>query len=457
MKKIIVLFVIVIWINPGYGQIRKLFTTADYVRALKHATDVMVNDVTSPVAASRYYGYINIAANETVALFDNRQPHFAGFVKGLKKINVDDALIKKSDPELGVILALYKSGARLLPSGYILQKHHDSLKLVAKKRKNLSSEKINATVELVDKVVEQVLNYAYADGFVKLSGLRRFTPSPGNEYWQPTAPGFISAIEPHWNTLRTFMLDSCSQFAGRAPIKYDADTSSAFYKQLNEVYELGKSLPREKAAIAMFWDCNPFALQQVGHVEFGTKKISPGGHWMGITGIACKKQQLSLSKTAYSHALVAIGMADAFISCWNNKYKYNRVRPETAIKKLIDRNWSPLLQTPPFPEYSSGHSVISTTASTILTHFFGNHFSFTDRTEEEFGLPPRKFNSFAQASKEAAISRLYGGIHFRDAIENGVKEGEQIGIFVISRSPISRENNRNNAGALSGHVKIKDQ
>jgi hypothetical protein len=125
----------------------------------------------------------------------------------------------------------------------------------------------------------------------------------------------------------------------------------------------------------MFWDCNPFALQQVGHLEFGIKKISPGGHWMGITGIACKKQKLSLSKTAYVHAMVSIGMADAFISCWNNKYRYNRVRPVTAIKKLIDRNWSPLLQTPPFPEYTSGHSVISATASTILTHFFGDHFS----------------------------------------------------------------------------------
>ena len=148
-------------------------------------------------------------------------------------------------------------------------------------------------------------------------------------------------------------------------------------------------------------------------------------------------------------------MADAFISCWNDKYKYNRVRPVTAIKKLIDRNWSPLLQTPPFPEYTSGHSVISTTASTILTHLFGDHFSFTDDTEEEFGLPPRKFNSFAQASKEAAISRLYGGIHFRDAIENGVKEGEQIGKFVIAHSPDSQANNKNSAGIFLSKKKNK--
>ena len=442
--------------NDGYGQKRISFNTSDYVRALKHATDVMVNDVTSPVAASRYYGYINLAANEMVALFDKQQPHFAGIVKGLNNITVDDSLIKKSDPQLAVILAWYKSGIRLLPSGYLLKKNLDSLKLVAKKRK-LPFEKINATVELVDKVVEQVLKYAYADGFVRLSGLRRFTPLTGDEYWQPTAPGFISAIEPNWNTLRVFFLDSCSQFAGAAPHKYSTDTSSLFYKELKEVYELGKNLTKEQAEIAMFWDCNPFALQQVGHVEFGIKKISPGGHWMGITGIACTKKNLSLSKTAYAHAMVSIGMADAFISCWNNKYKYNRVRPVTAIKKLIDRNWSPLLQTPPFPEYTSGHSVISATASTILTHLFGDQFSFTDDTEVEFGLPQRKFNSFAEASKEAAISRLYGGIHFRDAIENGIKEGEQIGKFFITKSPDSQSNNKNNAMSFSEQVKNKHQ
>jgi hypothetical protein len=440
MKKVLILLVSVILLNCGYAQQKVLFNSADYVRALKHATDVMVNDVTSPVAASRYYGYINLTANETVALFDKQQPRFSEIVKGFNKLMIEDTLLKKADPQLAVILSLYKSGIRLLPSGYLLQKRIDSLKLIAKKRK-LSSARIEGTVELVDKVISQVLKYAYDDGFVKLSGYRRITPLVGDEFWQPTAPGFMSALEPYWNTLRVFLLDSSSQFSGGAPNKYSPDTSSLFYKELKEVYYIGKNLSKEQAEIAMFWDCNPFALQQIGHLEFGIKKISPGGHWMGITGIASKKKNLSLSKTAYAHALVSIGIADAFISCWNNKYKYNRVRPVTAIRKLLDRNWSPLLQTPPFPEYTSGHSVISTAASTILTHLFGENFSFTDDTEVEFGLPARKFKSFRDAAKEAAISRLYGGIHFRDAIENGVKEGEQIGKFVISRSSAFQANN----------------
>jgi hypothetical protein len=431
--KIIAFILIVLCTHPGYGQKNVTFTTSDYVGALKHATDVMITDVTSPVAAARYYAYINLATSETAALFDKQHPHFTGVLKGLDEITVDDTLIEKSNPQLAIIFSLYKSASRLLPSGYLLQNKLDSLKLVAKKR-GLSFERVNATGELADKVVKQVLTCAYADGFVKLSGLKRFTPSPGDEYWQPTAPGFMSALEPHWNTLRTFFLDSCSEFAAGPPHKYSTDTSSLFYKDLKEVYDVGKNLSKEQADIAMFWDCNPFALQQMGHLEFGIKKMSPGGHWMGITGIACKKQKLSLSKTAYTHALVAMGIADAFIACWNEKYKYNRVRPVTAIKKLIDPLWSPLLQTPPFPEYTSGHSVISTTAAIILTHLFGDHFSYTDNTEEEFGLPPRKFISFVQASKEAAISRLYGGIHFRDAIESGAREGEQIGEFIVTWS-----------------------
>ena len=436
MKPIFFFIAIVTGINSGYSQ-KNTFTTSDYVRALKDATDVMIIDVVSPVAASRYYAYITLAANETVGLFDKQQPHFTGTLKGFDNFSIDDTLVEKSDMQLATVLALYKTSIKLLPSGYMLQKRPDSLTLIANKRK-LSPEKINTTIKLTDKVVNHVLQYAAADGFSKLSGLKRFTPSTGDAYWQPTPPGFMQAIEPYWSMLRTFVLDSCSQFAGGPPDTYSIDTGSYFYKDVMEVYQVGKNLSKEQSNIAMFWDCNPFALQQVGHLEFGIKKISPGGHWMGITGIACKKQKLSLSQTAYIHAVVSIGMADAFISCWNNKYKYNRIRPVTAINRLIDHSWSPLLQTPPFPEYTSGHSVISTTASIILTYFFGDNFSFTDDTEEEFGLPQRKFKSFIQASREAAISRLYGGIHFKDAIDSGIKEGEQIGKFVITHISVTQ-------------------
>jgi hypothetical protein len=433
MKRIAAYLFFLMFIPAVYSQRNSSFKTNDYVRALKYSTDVMINDVTSPVAAARYYAYICLTANETYWVFQKQQPHFSGSIKGLDEIKVDQNLANNSDESLAVILALYKAGTALLPSGYILKDRTDSLLNVAKKKK-ISSQKIKATSDLVDSVLKQVMKYVAADGFSKLSGYRRFTPRTGDAYWQPTAPGFMAPVEPYWYTLRMFILDSCSQFTGGEPDVYDTATSSGFYKQVKEVYAIKKNLTKEQADIAMFWDCNPFALQQVGHLEFGLKKISPGGHWMGITGIACRKQKLSLGKTAYAHAIVSMGMCDAFVSCWNNKYKFNRVRPVTAIQKLLDREWTPLLQTPPFPEYTSGHSVISTASATILTHLFGDNFSFTDDTEVEFGLPARKFSSFKQACSEAAISRLYGGIHFRDAIDYGVKEGEQIGNFVVMKS-----------------------
>ncbi len=448
MRKTIIFVLTVLLSSSAFAQRRPVLTTRDYVIALKHATDVMVTDVTSPAAASRYYAYINLAANETAVLFSKQQPTFVGTAHGLKSIAVPDSLVRKSDPDLAILLALYNTAGRLLPSGYLLKPYYDSLKTVAKKRK-VPSEKINATVKLVDKSVEQILAYASTDGFNKLSTLKKFTPQSGDAYWKPTAPGFIAAIEPNWNTLRTFILDSCSQFAGEDLDAYSADKSSSFYKVMKEVYDINKSLSLEQANIAMFWDCNPFALQQLGHLEFGIKKVSPGGHWMGITGIACKEKKLNLDRTVYAHALVSIGLADAFISSWNDKYKSNRVRPVTAIQKLIEPGWLPLLQTPPFPEYTSAHSVISTTTSIILTHIFGDNFLFTDNTEEEFGLPPRKFSSFTEASNEAAISRLYGGIHFRDAVENGVKEGKQIGNFVVAHSPGWQVNTRTTAGTHS--------
>lgn len=433
MKLIAAYLFSILFIPALYSQKNHSFNTNDYVRALKYSTDVMINDVTSPVAAARYYAYICLTANETYRVFEKQQPHFSGAIKGLGEINVDPALIGNSDESFAVILALYKAGARLLPSGYVLKDKTDSLLRVAQ-RKKLSPQTISSTTALVDSVLKQVMSYAAADGFAKLSGFRRFTPKSGEAYWQPTAPGFMAPVEPYWYTLRMFILDSCSQFNGGQPNVYDTTSSSEFYRQMKEVYDIRKSLTKSQADIAMFWDCNPFALQQVGHLEFGIKKISPGGHWMGITGIACKKKKLDLGKTAYAHAIVSMGICDAFVSCWNNKYKFNRVRPVTAIQKLIDREWAPLLQTPPFPEYTSGHSVISTASATILTHLFGENFSFTDDTEKEFGLPARKFTSFKQACAEAAISRLYGGIHFRDAIDNGVKEGEQIGNFVVMKS-----------------------
>jgi hypothetical protein len=200
-----------------------------------------------------------------------------------------------------------------------------------------------------------------------------------------------------------------------------------------QVYETGKQLSPEQKQIANFWDCNPFKMNTAGHVMYATKKISPGGHWLGITGIATRQKKADLMETVEAYTRVSLALADGFISCWDEKYRSDRIRPETAINEHLDKNWVPLLQTPPFPEYPSGHSVISTAAAVVLTELYGKAFAYTDSTEMAFGLAPRKFSSFHQAAAEAAISRLYGGIHFMSAITNGATEGRQVGEFVVAK------------------------
>lgn len=408
------------------------FTTKDYILAMKKVTDIMVNDATSPVAASRYYAYITLAANEVQSFFYPDAVSFSGKLNQYKGIDVDKELIKKSNASLVTVYMVMRMGERLLPSGYLLKSQGDSILKIAE-GKRLSKDVIESSRLLTESVVKQIMDYVFADGFRNLSGYPRYTPRTGEGMWQPTAPVFMAALEPHWSRVRTFILDSAQQFKPIFPALFDTAKSSSFYKQLYDVYNAGKNLTKDQENIAMFWDCNPFAVQQIGHVEFALKKISPGGHWIGIAGIACIKTKKTLVQTAFIHALLSITLTDAFISCWDEKYRSNRIRPETAINKWIDPRWRPLLQTPPFPEYTSGHSVISTASAIVLTKVFGEPFSFLDNTEKEFGLPARQFKSFKQAAGEAAVSRFYGGIHYRDAIENGQDQGKKIGEYIVDK------------------------
>jgi hypothetical protein len=166
---------------------------------------------------------------------------------------------------------------------------------------------------------------------------------------------------------------------------------------------------------------------------FALKKISPGAHWIGITKIVARNRNADVHTTMAAYANVSIAIADAFISCWDEKYRSNLIRPETIINKVLDKNWYPVLQTPPFPEYTSGHSVVSGAASVILTDFFGDNIAFDDDTELPYDLPVRSYRSFNHAAEEAAISRMYGGIHYRKAIDEGLKQGRDVGEYVSKK------------------------
>jgi hypothetical protein len=392
----------------------------------------MLHDVASPPAASRFYAYSLFGAYEVALLSRGKIPNINS------KVNVTPSLQPPSLPRNFNLLfcatyAMLDVGRQIMPSGKMLIKNQEELLKYFIEGKILSQRDASKQIEYAEEITKQIIAYAKTDGYGKLSTYRRYTPSKDEGRWYPTPPEYMSPVEPKWETIRSFFLDSANQFSPEPPATFSKDTTSSFYQQMKEVYNVVKDLSEDQMAIASFWDCNPFAVSYSGHMAIGLKKISPGGHWMGITGIACKKANTSLDSAIFIHTTVALTLHDAFISCWKEKYLSDRIRPETAINKLVDPSWRPILQTPPFPEYTSGHSVVSASAATVLTFLLGDNFSFVDTSEIYFGLPERKFNSFFEASNEAAISRLYGGIHFRDACEQGVSQGKLVGQLALHK------------------------
>ena len=193
------------------------------------------------------------------------------------------------------------------------------------------------------------------------------------------------------------------------------------------------NLTDEQKTIALYWDDNPAVMEHSGHLMFINKKLSPVGHWIGINTIASKMKNLSPIEVAQSYALTSIAMHDAFISCWNEKYTSQFIRPITVINELLDPTWQPLLQTPPFPEHTSGHSTISAAAAYVLTQRFGDNFAFEDTSDLQYIGMKRSFKSFMQAADEASISRVYGGIHYRSACDEGNRNGKQIGEYITKK------------------------
>jgi hypothetical protein len=291
----------------------------------------------------------------------------------------------------------------------------------------------NRSVEYGTRVADHILAWASKDKYKQTRSYPKYSLLNDPSTWKPTPPAYMDAVEPHWNKIRTFVIDSAQEFKPAPPTPFSIKKGSPFYNEAMQVYETGNKLTQEQKEIASFWDCNPFVMNVKGHVMFATKKISPGGHWMNITRVSCAKVNADSYQASEAYVRVALSLVDAFISCWDEKYRSKLIRPETYINQYIDENWLPLLQTPPFPEHTSGHSVISSSAAVALTKLFGDNFAFTDSTEVEYGMPVRNFKSFYAAADEAVISRNYGGIHYLPACYVGKDQGRKVGEFISQK------------------------
>lgn len=394
-------------------------------------TEVIIYDVFTPPVASRIYVYSSLASYEAIRFSEPGSPSIVEKLHGFDKIPEPE-----KDKQYNYTLAATRAFFTTVKNVKIfsvdsLKKYEDGVYEFY--RNTLDQETFDRSIKFGDTVAKVVLKRASDDGYIKSRGKEKFLGSEEPGKWRPTAPDYLDGIEWCWNTMKPMVLDSCSQFTPARPPKFSKDTNSAFYKNLLEVYTINKHLTEEQKEIARYWDDNPFVIEHSGHLMFGNKKITPGGHWMGITAIAAKMTKADPVKIARSYALTAIALYDAFIACWDEKYRSNVIRPITVINEWIEPGWASFLQTPPFPEYTSGHSSITASASTVLAKLYGNNFAFQDTSDLRYIGMQRHFNSFQEAAAEASISRVYGGIHYRSGVEAGAVQGRQVGEFIVSK------------------------
>lgn len=277
-------------------------------------------------------------------------------------------------------------------------------------------------------VADAILTWATTDGYSTVNNCP-YVPNPVSGAWEPTGSN-PNPLQPCWGQLRPMVLASGAECAPPGHPEFSTDAGSAFYAAAFEAYHTGLTLTDEQQTIAAYW--------ADGAGMTGT----PPGHWIAIVGQLARNDGLSLAAAAEAYARVGIAVTDAFIACWHAKYLYNLQRPVTYIQDYIDGTWLPYIATPPFPTYTSGHSTQSGAAAAVLSDMFGVK-AFMDTLHADHDLVPtleaRSFSSFEAAAAEAAVSRLYGGIHFSFDNHDGLSVGQCIGQAITDRVRFRKE------------------
>jgi hypothetical protein len=404
-------------------------------------TDIVVTDIFTPPVASRIYVYPSLAAFEAGRFANKNSVSIVAGLRGFDRMPLPEENLEY-DFVTAAIKAFYSTALRVVFSKAEMTEFAEQL--LQERRRLVDRDVFERSIDFGDRVAESISRRIAADNYKETRGMERFEVVTKPGLWVPTPPDYADGVEPHWSKIETMVLDSSSQCNVEWPVPYSEDTRSAFWKEAKEVYETVQSISTketdEREEILMFWDDNPFVSRHKGHLMFQDKKMTPGGHWMAICRIMSQYGQQDFVTTAQSYALTSVALFEGFISCWDMKYRTVRLRPETFIAEKIDKKWHPLLVTPPFPAYTSGHSTVSAAAAEVMSEIFGDHVSYIDSTEQEFGLPARTFNSFREAAIEASNSRIYAGIHYRSDCEKGNEQGIKIGRTVLQKINGRKEN-----------------
>lgn len=371
------------------------------------------------VAYSRHFAYTGVALYEALVLGDKQYKSIAGTLNGS---------IQLPQPPQGKPLYWPASAnaavAEMLRFFYPAKpenlQHIDSLEqawFTKYTNEANPATDLEASVQFGKQVAGAVIEWSKQDG-ADAAALPYTVLGEG--HWEPTPPAFAPANVPGWGNNRTIMAGSTTNTIPAAPIPFSANSGTPFYNMAREVYDVSQSLTEEQKAIARFWDDAP-----------NGQYVTAFGHWFSILNQVLEADKPGLMKAADAYLRLGISMHDAAISCWKTKYTYHLLRPVTYIRKHMgEDNWSPLISTPPHPEYSAAHATLSASAGYALQSVFGLNHAFTDHTYDVLGMSPRNFSSFEAAGTEAGISRLYGGIHYRPSIETGNTQGKQVGTNV---------------------------
>ena len=396
----------------------------------KQLTKVIIYDVFSPPVTSRIYAYTSLASYEAMRFIK------PGYVSMTEKLHGFPAMpVPEKDKSYNYLLAATRAFFTVAEKVTFSK---DTLLDYETKVFNdfqlaLDKDTYDRSVAFGDSIGNKILERTKVDRYKETRGMSKFLGSNEAGKWRPTPPDYLDAAEPYWSLVMPLAVDSASMITCPKPPQYDTGRNSEFFKNVNEVYSIGKALTDSQKTVARYWDDNPFVTEHSGHLMFGNKKVTPVGHWMGIATLAAQMKNVDAIEIARTYALTSVAMYDVIITCWKEKFRSQVIRPITVINENIDRNWQPFLQTPPFPEHSSGHSGISAAAATILTKCMGESFAFKDTTENQYIGLTRSFTSFEQAAQEASMSRIYGGIHYRSGVNAGIIQGKSIGEYVFDK------------------------
>jgi hypothetical protein len=378
----------------------------------------------SPPVASRSFGYLGVTVFEAAVGGSDKLVSLVGQLQGLKSVPQREAGAVYDET---VIITAAMSDAIVFYFGNTGPTGQRSIKIAKTKWRAIAVEGVPDDVvarsEAFGKAMAaSIRDWSLDDGGAVISNMgfpEKWELPKGDDKWVPTNPIRQQQLPllPEWGKNRTFAMPSGATCPTPGNPPFSIDPASQFYKEANEVYETVNNATPEQGAIARFWSDDPML------------SMTPPGHWVSIALQVAEHAELSLDDNVDLLARMGVAMSDAFVGCWHAKFAYHLVRPISYIKKNIDPKWEPLLNTPPFPEYPSGHSTVSGAMGAVMTAFFGENYAFEDKTGSPDGRNPRNYKSFREAADEAGISRLYGGIHFRAAIDDGLAQGRCIGEY----------------------------